>query len=78
MKYERGKHIPCPKCGHDLTDSYNLSVSVRSYEYGRQTCVENYSDEDTESENEDEQCSEKSDDCDDDDYNLLDKLTIEN
>ncbi|CAH8546157.1 unnamed protein product [Schistosoma margrebowiei] len=77
VKYERGRPIPCPKCGHDLTDSYNLSVSVRSYEYGRQTCVENYSDEDTESENEEEQCSGKSEDeHDDDDYNLLDKLTI--
>ncbi|CAH8545443.1 unnamed protein product [Schistosoma curassoni] len=71
VKYERGRPIPCPKCGHDLTDSYNLSVSVRSYEYGRQTCVENYSDEDNESENEEEQCSGKSEDeHDDDDYNL--------
>ncbi|VDP39664.1 unnamed protein product [Schistosoma curassoni] len=79
VKYERGRPIPCPKCGHDLTDSYNLSVSVRSYEYGRQTCVENYSDEDNESENEEEQCSGKSEDeHDDDDYNLLDKLTIKN
>ncbi|OON14060.1 NOA36 protein [Opisthorchis viverrini] len=44
VKYERGKAIPCPKCGHGLTDSYSLSVSTRSYEYGRQTCPDEDSD----------------------------------
>ncbi|TGZ55148.1 hypothetical protein CRM22_010475 [Opisthorchis felineus] len=46
VKYERGKAIPCPKCGHGLTDSYSLSVSTRSYEYGRQTCPDEDSDND--------------------------------
>ncbi|THD19691.1 zinc finger protein [Fasciola hepatica] len=36
VKYDKGKAFPCPKCGHPLTDSYNLSMSTRNYEYGRQ------------------------------------------
>ncbi|GAA50226.1 zinc finger protein 330 [Clonorchis sinensis] len=31
VKYERGKAIPCPKCGHGLTDSYSLSVSIQTF-----------------------------------------------
>ncbi|CAL8090985.1 unnamed protein product [Calicophoron daubneyi] len=41
VKYERGKAIPCPKCGHNLTDSYDLNVSARAYEYGRQARTDN-------------------------------------
>lgn len=37
VKYEHGKLMPCPKCGHELIESYNLSMSIRNYEYGRQT-----------------------------------------
>ncbi|VDQ01020.1 unnamed protein product [Trichobilharzia regenti] len=88
VKYERGKPIPCPKCNHDLTASYNLSMSVRTYEYGRQAyTTDNYSDEDTTSEDDEEQYSGNSednehvnvaDDNSDNDYNLSEKLIIKN
>ncbi|VEL21009.1 unnamed protein product [Protopolystoma xenopodis] len=61
VKYERGKPAACPRCGHDMTESYHLSVSARKYEYGRQlheSAEVNHSghgsDEDGEVEDEDE------------------------
>ncbi|CAH8520348.1 unnamed protein product [Heterobilharzia americana] len=81
VKYERGKPIPCPKCSHDLTASYNLSMSVRTYEYGRQAYTDNYSSDEDDTSGDEEQYSETSEDseyADNNDFNLAKKLVIEN
>jgi len=36
FKYPKGQPIPCPKCGHETGQTKDLSVSTRSYDYGRQ------------------------------------------
>lgn len=36
FKYSKGQGYPCPKCGHDTAQTKELSMSTRSYTYGRQ------------------------------------------
>ncbi|KAK2165092.1 hypothetical protein LSH36_55g09032 [Paralvinella palmiformis] len=36
FKYSKGQAYPCPKCGHDTAQTKELSMSTRSYTYGRQ------------------------------------------
>ncbi|BFZ15053.1 hypothetical protein BsWGS_18092 [Bradybaena similaris] len=36
FKYTKGQAIPCPKCGSDTQEVKELSMSTRSYKYGRQ------------------------------------------
>ncbi|XP_034244484.1 zinc finger protein 330 homolog [Thrips palmi] len=36
FKYEKGKTIPCPKCGYDTSQTKDLSMSTRSHKFGRQ------------------------------------------
>ncbi|KAE8751763.1 hypothetical protein FOCC_FOCC001612 [Frankliniella occidentalis] len=36
FKYEKGKAIPCPKCGYDTSQTKDLSMSTRSHKFGRQ------------------------------------------
>lgn len=36
FKYVKGEAIPCPKCGHATTETKELSMSTRRYEFGRQ------------------------------------------
>lgn len=37
VRYAKGASFPCPKCGHNTTETKDLSMSTRSYTYGRQT-----------------------------------------
>ncbi|XP_064637009.1 zinc finger protein 330 homolog [Lineus longissimus] len=43
FKYSKGVPIPCPKCGHETTESNQLSLSTRNHKYGRQTEEDNES-----------------------------------
>lgn len=36
-KQEKGKGLPCPKCGHMTQETKDLSMSTRSLKFGRQT-----------------------------------------
>jgi len=40
FKYERGKLMPCPKCGYDTQETRDLCMSTRGYKYGRQRGAE--------------------------------------
>ncbi|XP_018418916.1 PREDICTED: zinc finger protein 330 [Nanorana parkeri] len=37
FKTEKGKEPPCPKCGHETQQTKNLSMSIRTLKYGRQS-----------------------------------------
>ncbi|PAA54072.1 hypothetical protein BOX15_Mlig013688g1, partial [Macrostomum lignano] len=39
FKYDKDRALPCPKCGYDLQETKNLSVTARSYNYGRQAAA---------------------------------------
>lgn len=45
FKYEKGKTIPCPKCGYDTSQTKDLSMSTRSHKYGRQGTADDDDDE---------------------------------
>ena len=36
VKYARGAALPCPKCGQDTQETKDLSMSVRTVDFGRQ------------------------------------------
>jgi len=35
FKYEKGKVLPCPKCGFETSQTKDLSMSTRSHKFGR-------------------------------------------
>lgn len=37
FKYTRGEPVRCPKCGHETSQTKDLSMSTRRYDYGRKT-----------------------------------------
>lgn len=37
FKYEKNKPIPCPKCGYDTSQTKDLSMSIRTHKFGRQS-----------------------------------------
>ena len=40
VKYNRGDPYPCPKCGFTCRETKDLSMSTRSYKFGRKANVE--------------------------------------
>ncbi|XP_073999505.1 zinc finger protein 330 homolog Noa36 isoform X3 [Rhodnius prolixus] len=37
FKYEKNKPIPCPKCGFETSHTKDLSMSIRTHKFGRQS-----------------------------------------
>lgn len=37
FKYDKNKPIPCPKCGFETSHTKDLSMSIRTHKYGRQS-----------------------------------------
>merc|ERR1712025_1363371 len=35
VKYEKGKALPCPKCGFETEETKSLSMSTRTHKFGR-------------------------------------------
>ncbi|GFS09150.1 zinc finger protein 330 homolog [Elysia marginata] len=46
FKYVKGQAIPCPKCGMEVQEIKELSMSTRGYKYGRQQIAYNDGDDD--------------------------------
>uniref|UniRef100_A0A069DSE2 Zinc finger protein n=1 Tax=Panstrongylus megistus TaxID=65343 RepID=A0A069DSE2_9HEMI len=47
FKYEKNKPIPCPKCGFETSHTKDLSMSIRTHKFGRQSHVDMNNDSDS-------------------------------